>query len=263
MIVPCRAVGWNKREISGIVMSTTKSSPDPNARESGRRSRILRRVAVGTLLLGSLGCVFHGRILCGMAELLVVDGHGTRATAVVVLDDGDRRFDRAAELNREGVKTVLLYRRRPNRLQRTGIKPASDELARRELLKRNLPSSHLVSLGEVPVDKSKFVTVLGDWLKQHPNQTADLLCDRFTSRTWKLLFDRADDPRLTDRIHIIPLSRVGFDETNWWRSKEGTLALIDGYFILGFHLLHSGAEPEGAEPTDADLRAAFAGDSSE
>ncbi len=66
-----------------------------------------------------------------------------------------------------------------------------------------------------------------------------------------------DDPGLKARIHVIPFRDGEFDETNWWHSKGGTLALIDGYFILGFHLFGGSDEPEPVERTDADFRRAF------
>src|SRR6266568_3794767 len=99
-----------------------------------RRSRWLRRCAIALLLAGA-AWVFHARILQCVAEVLVVEGEGGPATALAIVNEGDRRFDVARRLHREGKKTILLCRRPPDRLERLGIRVPLDELARRKLLK--------------------------------------------------------------------------------------------------------------------------------
>jgi hypothetical protein len=210
-------------------------------------------LAIAAFLVG-IAWGFRGPALTGIAQGLVVETHHERGTAVAVLDDGDRRFDVAERLYREGATKILLYRRQSDRLERAGIKPRTDELARREMEKRRVPHGDVESLPEVPPGKSKFVTVLAEWLEQHPEQSVDLLCERFSSRTWKLLCDRTADAGVVERIHFVPLSHRRFDETNWWRSKEGTVALVNAYFILGYHFLRSGDEPDWVERTDSELR---------
>ncbi len=197
------------------------------------------------------------RIAKGLvAEGPVVEGHPEPTTAVAVMEDGDRRFEVAEKLYRQGATTILLYRRRPNRLERSGISPPTDVLARRELEKRDVPPGELESLPEVPLGKSKFVAVVAEWLRQHPDESLTLLCDRFESRTWKLLCDREFDANLPQRFHILPLADRRFDETNWWQSKEGTAAFVNASLILGYHLFRSGDEPDWVERTDSDFQRA-------
>ena len=86
-----------------------------------------------------------------------------------------------------------------------------------------------------------------------------MLCDRFTSRTWKVALRRAVEPSLAGRISIVPLADRQFDETNWWHSKLGTVGFLDGYIRLGFHYWRAEKEADREERTTAEFRAAFAG----
>ena len=212
---------------------------------------------VAILLLA--GWAFHARILRGIAWGLIVDDRRALAPAVLLLD-GDRLFDSAARLYSAGARTMLVYRSRPDRLVRMGIVPRGDEMARRELLKRGVSNQDLVILAGESASRSRIAAALGAWLAEHPDQTVNVLCDRFTSRTWKMVLGRAAGPALAEKICIVPLPNRRFDETNWWRSKLGTLAFLNNYISLGFHWCRSGDEADMVERTAADFRAAFAGD---
>lgn len=198
-------------------------------------------------------------MLIASAGFLIVDGPGSPGNVVVVIDEGDRRFDYVADRYWNDTDVVLLYRRRATRLERLGITPMTDETARRELLQRGFSDDRLQSLPESPVGKSKLVTALSLWLAEHPDRSVHLLCDRFNSRTWDLLVRRAEKSRLKERIAIVPLANRHFDETNWWRSKRGTRAFLNAYLTLGFHFFRRGTEPEWEERDSVDLRRAALG----
>jgi hypothetical protein len=222
------------------------------------RRRWRRRLTILAALLLA-GAMFHARLLRGIAWGLIVDGRRGPAPAVLILD-GDRQFDSAAELSRGGAATILVYRCRPDRLVRLGIMPRGDETARRELLQRGVSDQDLEILAGESASRSRIAAALGQWLADHPDQTVNVLCDRFTSRTWKIVLQRAVAPALAANIQIVPLSNRQYDETNWWRSKPGTMAFVNSYIRLGFHYWHSGDEVDAVERTTADFRAAFAGD---
>jgi hypothetical protein len=211
-----------------------------------------------------LACwVFRVPILCGIAGGLIVDdrpvhNRRTPAPAVLILD-GDRPFDAAARLYHAEKRTILVYRGRPDRLVRMGIMQPGDETARRELLKLGVASQDLVLLVGDTDSRSGIAAVLGSWLKEHPDQTVNVLCERFTSRTWKIVLSRAAQLELAGKICIVPLKSRQYDESNWWRSKQGTLAFLNNSIILGFHWWRSGDEADLGERTAADFRGAIAG----
>lgn len=238
--------------------SSTVAAAFLNSKRPVRGLRCLRRLTIVILFLG-VGWVFREHILIGLAEILIAESGRPPANVVVVLDEGDRRFDVVAERHRHGANSVLLYRRQPNRLEQLEILPATDKVARRELLKRHLPSDALESLPEVPIGRSQFVMVLSQWLEKHPNQTVDLLSDRFSSRTWEMLVRRSTDAEVQRRIYIRSLRHRDYDETDWWKSKRGTQAFVNGYLTLGYHVLAAGKEPPTTDRISSDFQAAFAG----
>jgi hypothetical protein len=222
------------------------------------RRKWRRRLTIVAVLVLAVW-MFHARLLRGIAGGLIVEDPRGPAPAVLILD-GDRQFDSAAELSRAGAATILVYRCRPDRLARMGIMPRGDETARRELLQRGVSDQDVEILVGESATRSRIAAALGQWLADHPDQTVNVLCDRFTSRTWKIVLQRAVAPALAANIQIVPLSNRQFDETNWWRSKPGTMAFVNSYIRLGFHYWRSGDEVDVVERSPADFRAAFAGD---
>lgn len=233
--------------------SQTGNVPKGSSKSSWRR----RWTIVAILLLAAWA--FHARLLRGFAEGLIVDDRNEPASAVLILD-GDRQFDSAAQLYRAGAKTVLVYRCRPDRLVRMGILLPGDELARRELLKRGVSNQDFEVLDCESSCRSRIAAALGQWLAEHPDQTVNVLCERFTSRTWQTVLRRAAEPALAGQVRIVALPNRQFDESNWWQSKPGTMAFLNNYISLGFFWWHTGPEVDGKERTRADFRGAFGGD---
>jgi hypothetical protein len=206
--------------------------------------------------------VFRAPILCGLAggliveDRLVQEGFGP-APAVLILD-GDRQFDSAARLySAGGARTILVSSSPPDRLVRLGIMPRGEETAGRELLKRGVAKQDFVIIAGESDSRSRIAAALAAWLAEHPDQSVNVLCERFTSRAWKLVLRRAAGPPLKQHIRIVALPNRHYDETNWWRSKPGTMAFLTNYIILGFHCWRSGDEPDDVERTNAEFRAAF------
>ncbi len=232
--------------------------PVSQAMSSNRRSRWTQRLLFAIVLLLA-GGAFHEWLLAGMASCLVFEDRQA-PTAAVLLLDGDRQFDAAAQLYRGGRRTILVYRSRPDRLIRMGVLPRGDELARRELSKRGISNEDVVVLSGELNSRSVIAATLANWLREHPEESVSVLCDRFTSRVWKLTLQWAADPGITERVRIVAIPNRRFDETNWWQSKPGLLAFVNGFLRFGFHACRmENKESEFVERTPAEFRAAFTG----
>jgi hypothetical protein len=216
-----------------------------------RRWRLWRVLACLVVVTTAVVC-FHGRILRGVAELLVVEEPREAAQAVLMIG-GESRFDEAAKLHDAGAKVVLLLRARPGRLERLGILRSADEMTRRELLSRGIPAADMSYLSDEPVANSQLGAVLCHWLQMHPQEQIDILCDRFSTRKWHVLLRRSADADLMSRIRLVALPHRQFDQTNWWHSKAGSRAILNGYLRLGFTCWHRGPSPDGRECTLADF----------
>jgi hypothetical protein len=199
--------------------------------------------------------------LRSVAGLLIVE-NPDRASAVLIID-GDKRFDVAEELHAGGAASILLYRRRPGRLEKMGIIPRAEDTIRRELMKRHIPASDIALLADEPVSRSRIPAAIGDWLRQHPGESVAVVCDRFASRSWKMRIDRGVGGAFQERVAVVPASRRQFDETDWWHSKAGALAVIDGWLCLAFNMACRDQPSEWRECSESDFRVAFAGKSGE
>lgn len=198
---------------------------------------------------------FHGRILRSVAEFLVVEEPRSAAQGVLMLG-GESRFDEAAKLHENGAPVILLLRSRPGRLERMGIVRSAEQSTRRALLTRGIPEDDLLLLSDEPVDNTRVGALLCDWLRNQPQRQINVLCDRFSTRKWHLLLRRSADSNLVSRIRMIALPHHSFDESNWWHSKPGARAILNGYLRLGFTFWQAGPQPAGKECTQADFESA-------
>ena len=173
-------------------------------------------------------------------------------------------------IDRERRKSCSIARRSrlARSVERSGIKPRTDVLARRELEKRHVPPGDLESLPEARPGKSKFVAVLAEWLRQHPNESLTLpKYSRFESRTCEAACDRRSCSTMltSSRFHIVLAAQRHWadGETQLVASlkeRQGGGIFVNGwYFILGYHLFRLADEANWVERTDFDLwpRAAF------
>jgi hypothetical protein len=221
-----------------------------------RRRRWQRKLSI-LMLLVCATAFFHGLLFRSAAEILVVEEPRTAAQAVLLLG-GESRFDEAANLHADGAKVILLISGSHGRLERMGILPSPEDTTRRELLAREIPAEDLWFLSDEPVTTSTVGILLCDWLRLHPHWQVDVLCDRFSTRKWRLLLRRSADPHLVSRIHVIALPQRGFDESNWWHSKPGVRTIFNGYLRMGFSWWQDGPQPAGRVCTPADFESAFA-----
>jgi hypothetical protein len=223
------------------------------------RTRWIRRCVLAAALL-SVAYALREQWLPLVARVLIFDQAASPGDVVLILDEGERRFDVAAELTGGDATRILLYVREPNRLERMGIRPTPEALGRRECSKRGFAGAEIAALAEAPIGKSHAVERLHEWLLQYPDKSVGVLCDRFDTRTWALLVHRACDDETRDRVRVVALPHRKYDETNWWHSKDGQRALMNGYLVLAYHLLHRGPEPECRECSPAELRQSVLGD---
>lgn len=208
------------------------------------RRRWLRRLLFVLILAGAL-YLARGPLLRGLAGFLVVDDCTGDADTVLLLD-GDRLYERAALQYRGGAKRLLLIEGPPGRLARMGILPDPVELARRELAKYEVPESAVDVLKIEKGGDWNRAKRLRDWLNEHPEAQVCVLCDRFSSRRTRCLFDR-ELGGLSVRVHWRALPARSYDETNWYRGKIGTLALFDSYLSWGHVWLYGDALGERQE----------------
>jgi hypothetical protein len=199
-----------------------------------RRWRWLLRFCLPALLAVICLYVFRAPLLQSAGGFLVIN-EPFPAPDYVLLLDGDRRFDRAAELFHAGtVAEVLVIEARPNRLERQGLVPTRVEDAQRELRARKVPpGSFHVILGQAFTDWDR-ARCLSGWLGQHPDANLVVLCDALGSRRLRHIFHRVLGSEKSRQVHLQPLAHPWLEGVNWWQYRDGLVAVGTAYLRLGF-----------------------------
>jgi hypothetical protein len=114
-------------------------------------------------------------------------------------------------------------------LEKLGILPNSVAQRRRHLFREGIPGD---KVSELPVPRNgaaEAVAALGEWLAARPRDRVMVFCPRFSVRRLAYLAEALLSEEMRDRVVWIPLRARRYDETNWWRSREGVLDVFDAY----------------------------------
>jgi hypothetical protein len=214
--------------------------PAPTVLPPSRRRRWIRRLVFALILIGAV-YLARAPLLRGVAGFLVVeDAAQNEEVEALVLLNGDRLYERAADLYQAGAaKRLLLFQEPPNRLVRMGILPDGVELGRRELLKGDVPENTVEVMAMDKRGDWNRARRLRDWLNEHPEAQVLMLCDRFSSRRTRYLFEH-ELGGLSSRVHWRALADRRYDESNWC-NKTGSLSVFNGYLSLGHVRLYGDA----------------------
>lgn len=218
----------------GPPVSTPPSVPAPGAGDdradagSGRRPPARLRPRCGrwgclavVLVLAACLALWRRPVLQGMAAMLVVDEPAPQANCVLI-GGGDGCFDVAAATWRANPSCrVLLMESPPGRLVRLGVLPTVEQTGRRALQARGVPPEAVEVIARRPDGPPTRTGRLEAWLEGHPDDRVLLLCDRFEGRQVRCLLDRGLGPAAAARVAVGGLPDRRYDETNWWRSRQG------------------------------------------
>src|SRR5262249_9630937 len=111
-----------------------------------------------------------------------------------------------------------------------------EEVDRKALVKCGVPDAALQIIPCEARDDWQRVRALAIWLSEHRDVHAGVVSDRFAARRVRTICDRLLGPN-AKRVHVIPLADRRFDESDWWRQKDGQLQLFTEAVRLGYTLL--------------------------
>jgi hypothetical protein len=175
-------------------------------------------------------------LLCGLATLLIVDEPQAHLEAVVLFG-GDRRHDWTAAWYGQGEgRHVLLIASYPDRPVALGLEPRYEEVDRKALVKCGVPDAALQILPGEAHDDWERVRALAIWLSEHPDAHTGVVSDRFAARRVRTICDRLLGPN-AKRVHVLALADRRFDESDWWRQKDGQLRFFTEAVRLGYTVL--------------------------
>lgn len=219
----------------------------PVAKLGTARSRLRRWGRRGVLLLVGVALLllFHAPLLRGLARACIYEDSDGPVDRVVLAGG---TVDDCLEL-RPGKQhqRFLLVPYRPSRVVRLKLAPSSMELFEQELHARGIASEAIASLpGEVRNERA-FAVLLRDWLAAHPDETVLLRCHRFQSRRMHWHLGDVLTPAERQRVRLRPGRGTSYDESTWWRSRDGILVTCQECMRLAILLLRGSDAEEGHE----------------
>ena len=135
-------------------------------------------------------------------------------------------------------RTVLLVTRERQRVVVLGAVLPSEELCRRKLVRDGVDDDVIRLLDGTSESDFDTGRLIDGWLVAHPDKRVNLLCDRFSSRTWSHILDRTISPSQRILVSVEGVADPRYNELNWWRSRVGLKSFFGNLFHQGYARLH-------------------------
>jgi hypothetical protein len=181
-----------------------------------------------------VGYVFRAVLLAAIAGPLVVDEPVSTPSSVFLLGSSQAIFNEAAALyHKDLASRIIVFRQPPTRTEQIGL-AGSANVGRMELGARGIPD-RILSVISCPDRRTwTFAAKMHDWLIEHPEDIAVLVCNRFDGRRARWILDHVLGPLQQKRVTVRAVTDPRYDENNWWQRKEGLLDLFNSYLALGY-----------------------------
>jgi uncharacterized SAM-binding protein YcdF (DUF218 family) len=203
--------------------------------------KLLKLLVAGLLILSVLavaGYIFRAPLLRGAARVWVVNDPLTRADAIVVLGGGmETRPFEAARLYHLGLAPkILLTSTQPTPAEQLGVNPPETEIARRILVKKDVPDSAIVvAPGFVNSTYDEAITVR-NWAKTNNIKRLIITTDVFHTRRSDWLFHKELKPqRIQVQMDAVPVRE--YTLAGWWTNDLGVVAFQNEFLKYGYYRL--------------------------
>lgn len=221
--------------------------------KGGRKWRRRLYLFLTLFLLAAASYLLRNFLLAALARPLVISQPLSEVDYLLVLD-GDRRFDEAARLYRDGIaKRFLILEHPPDRLAVTGLLPSGEQLLSRELGLHGIEEFEITLIPAHEGSTSDWgrASGLNGWLQANPGARVAVLCPAFASRFLSYVYSQQLGERAA-RIVWHPLPDRRHHTFNWWHSGQGVGVVLASYTtLLHAWLIGDGAVAEEShDPAD-------------
>ncbi|MBE3038373.1 MAG: YdcF family protein [Chloroflexi bacterium] len=207
------------------------------------KKHLLRNLLIAGAVLVLLVVVVHAfrsQILTGVANFLVVNDQLRSADMIFVLNgDYDTRPFYTSDLYHQGLAPVIgIADSEVSPAENLGLIPNETDIAVGVMERLGVPSDKIIELTTDGGVTSTFdeAVLLRQYIESHDIQRVILVTSVFHTRRAKWIFERElEGLPVTLEVAAVPYSR--FDETNWWQSEQGLIALNNEYIKLFFYLI--------------------------
>jgi len=173
------------------------------------------------LLLVATAIILHRQLLSLAAGVLIVDEPADGCDFVMLSLENDDQQIAVEMLERGDVRSILLVRGRKERCTELGLKPSDWDFAERQMTRFGVPSTVLTPIGSLVRDRWQMADCLSRWLAAHPDARVAILEERFVSRRLRRILDNTLDTDQAQRVKVVAVPNLAYDEDSWWRSRTG------------------------------------------
>ncbi|GAB4132081.1 hypothetical protein [Thermopirellula anaerolimosa] len=229
-----------------------KLQPDSEATNVRPRRFLLFAVLMAAALL--IAALTHGYWLpLASSPLLARPIPQGFAPTVIWIHSGDGHslpgqdtLNVLAELQHRHSADIVVTVGRRSRVVEIGALPPMDELIRQAAARRGIPADRVVGAPYRVGQLWGAAEWIRDYLKENPQARVLYLCEVFAGAATEHVFDCAFDDDCRGRVAVLEIPDRRFDARQWWRTRAGVKALMNGY-LFGMHGL---AVPHPPEPPE-------------
>ena len=189
-------------------------------------------------LLSAFCFAFRSPLLTGLATAWIVNEPLEKADAIVVLGGGlDTRPFEAARLYHEGLAPkILLMNVKPSPTTQLGITQPEKDLTRQVLLKKEVPDSDCITIGDAVASTHDEALAVRAWLVTNHASRIIIPTDLFHTRRVRWLFRKELKDTGASAL-VVSAPTEEYQATNWWRHEEGLIAFQNEVIkYLYYHL---------------------------
>lgn len=170
---------------------------------------------------------------------------------------GQDSLNLLADLQRQHAAEILVTVGRRSRVVEIDALPPMEEIVRRAAARRGIPPDRIVGVPYRGGQLWGAAEWMQSYLTQHPEARVLFLCEAFAGAAAERVLDATLDADCRGRVAVLAVPDRRFDAREWWRTRAGVKALMNGY-LFGVHGLVLPHPPDPPQLTVPQLMDRFA-----
>lgn len=207
-------------------------SKQPNPQPKKRLSKGVLITLASLALLVSLAFSFRSRVLTALASYLIADDGLTTADMIYVLNgDINTRPFHASDLYSQGLAPVIVIARvETSPAESLGLIQNETDISVGIMERLGVPAEAIIALPVAGGVTSTYdeAIVLHDYILAEDIHSVIIVTSSFHTRRAGWIFRRVVTD-LSVEITLAAAPHTGFDQTDWWTSEAGLIALNNEY----------------------------------
>jgi len=180
--------------------------------------------------------LFHAPLLQLVAGVLIVDEVAPEHADVVAVAAGDEVLAAAIQTYQRGyTKSVILFQTATRRVNAYEVLLPPEQLYQSRLVQVGVNENSIIMIPSTDCNGEwREAHMIDEWLRKNTDKHVVILCSRFDSRRLRMTIDRVLPADLVGNVTVQGIPSQSYDETNWWRSRQGWKAVFYNYINFAY-----------------------------